>query len=140
MEDVLVFVQQYEKQIAQGDFDVYLDRLWNATDGRLREYFQEDGSPDAEQKLNVDKVLRMREAPEHLSVGDFYGIFGDQYNGVIVKFLGIAKESENNGHEKARVQICEGNLDLDRGKTYKIPTGALMSLGGLQSTYRSMYG
>lgn len=138
-EDVEEFVKVYEKMVSQGDFDAYLDILLKATDGRLRKYFEDNPEQDPTQAARAEKLKRLREAPGKLVPGYFYGVHGSKYSFVRVKFLGIAKESESEGVQKARVQIVVGAVGLDAGGVYKLPTGALKVLPESQEQLARLY-
>lgn len=140
MEDAIEFARNFETMVRKGDFDAVLDVLWNATDGRLRAYFDEDGGPDGLQESRAEKIRMMRTAPENLTAGHYYGVHGAKYESVIVKYIGDAVETDDNGIPKVKVQIVASATGLVPGKNYKLPSGALTILPESQSSLQYRYG
>lgn len=139
-EATAAFISEFLGLLNKGEFDVFLDSLWKGIDDRLRVYFEEmDRDADDEQEERAEKVRRMRTSPKNLVAGNYYGIHGEKYSTVIVKYLGPVEESKKSDYPKSHVRVVIGTDSLPLGE-YKIPTGALMVLEGRsQDSMRKLY-
>jgi hypothetical protein len=126
------FVHGFAKMVEAGEFDAYLDVIWQAANDRLRVYFDSQGKPDDPQELRARKLRQLRNPPK-IVVGDYYEIFGDKFTGVIVKVLGHVDETEGDV-SKVRVQVATGNDKYLTGSVYKLLAGALEEIKNRNQT------
>lgn len=124
------FAELFESALGQGELDAILPRLWDAVDGRVRQYMNADGENlDADFLKTLHGSRSYYSPPEELEVGTQFLLRGDRYKGFIVEFLGYMPE-EDGKPERGRVKILSVPLtskDFLAGKIFQVPVGALVS-------------
>ena len=130
VDDPAAFVELLAAALSKGELDTVLAALWEAVDGRIRQYMGADGENLDEAFLAaLHGAKRFYEAPE-LEVGGRYFLRGDKYRDVVVEFLGFMP-AQDGQPGKARVRIIRSNYkspELNVGDTFQLPAGALISM------------
>lgn len=122
------FAKQFAYEVSQGRLDTHLDILWMAIDERIRTYTGQNRPTDEETQRKLSKVRKLRGMDFEPEVDHTYGIFGETYRGVVVRYHGEGKPYEN-GQRRARIEIVDAaDSGKEVGSFNLIPMAALMEL------------